>query len=158
MLLEQRLADALIQRGLTLSAAESCTGGLISKRITDISGASKFYKGGACTYCNEIKHRILHVRQETLDTYTAVSRQTAEEMARGCAQAFDTDISVSATGYAEGGGEDGTPAGTIYIGMYFCGTVQVDRICIPDGREAARNGAADHAFQMILSTLENTSV
>lgn len=158
MLLEQQAANILTQRGLTLSTAESCTGGLISKRITDISGASKFYKGGACTYCNEIKHRILHVKQETLDTYTAVSRQTAEEMARGCAQVFDTDISISVTGYAEGDGEDGTPGGTIYIGMYFRGAVQVDCICIPDGREAARSGAADHAFQMILSALEKSSV
>ena len=108
--LEQQVARCLTQRGLTLSVAESCTGGLLSARITDVAGASKFYKGGACTYCNEIKQKILGVRAETLETYTAVSQQTAAEMAQGIARVYETDLGVGITGYAgPDGGEDGTP-------------------------------------------------
>ena len=149
--LEQAAADALTARGLTLSVAESCTGGLLSKRITDIAGASRFYKGGACTYCNEIKMKILGVKKQTLDRYTAVSVQTAEEMARGIAQAYGTDIGIGITGYAgPDGGEDGTPAGTIHIGMYCAGETQVRTICSPRGRETARRDAANHALDLIL--------
>ena len=74
--------------GEQVSVAASCTGGLLSKRITDVPGASVFYKGGACTYCNEIKMQVLGVKQETLEQYTAVSSQTAREMAEGIAKAF----------------------------------------------------------------------
>lgn len=153
--LEQAVAQKLTARGLTLAVAESCTGGLLSKRITDVAGASKFYKGGACTYCNEIKMKILGVRKETLDAYTAVSVQTAEEMARGIARAYGTDIGIGITGYAgPDGGEDGTPAGTIHIGICFQGEAQVRTICSPRGRENARRDAANHALDMILRAAE----
>ena len=153
--LEQQVARCLTQRGLTLSVAESCTGGLLSARITDVAGASKFSKGGACTYCNEIKHRILGVQQETLDTYTAVSEQTAAEMAAGCARVFGTDIAVSVTGYAgPDGGEDGTPVGTIYIGLFWKGSTQVRKIVSPHGRSQARQDAADEALCMILHAIK----
>lgn len=154
--LEQAAAQELTARGLTLSVAESCTGGLLSKRITDVAGASKFYKGGACTYCDEIKHKILGVKQETLDRYTAVSTQTAEEMARGIAALYDTDIGIGITGYAgPDGGADGTPVGTIHIGMFFRGKTQVRTICSPRGRESARRDAANHALDMILRAAAN---
>lgn len=153
--LEQAVAQKLTARGLTLAVAESCTGGLLSKRITDVAGASKFYKGGACTYCNEIKMKILGVRKETLDAYTAVSVQTAEEMACGIARAYGTDIGIGITGYAgPDGGEDGTPAGTIHIGICFQGEAQVRTICSPRGRENARRDAANHALDMILRAAE----
>lgn len=149
------VAERLTGLGLTLSVAESCTGGLLSSKITDVPGASKFYKGGACTYCNEIKHRILGVRQETLDTYTAVSEQTAAEMAKGCARVFGTDIAVSVTGYAgPDGGEDGTPVGTIYVGICCRGSVHVARICEPGGRTLARESACAQAVLMILTETE----
>lgn len=150
-LLEQAVANKLTECGITLSVAESCTGGLMSKRITDISGASKFYKGGACTYCNEIKVRILGVKQQTLDRYTAVSVQTAAEMAQGIARAYQTDIGIGITGYAgPDGGEDGTPAGTIHIGIFYNGKTQVQTIYSPCGRALARQHAVNCAFHMIL--------
>ena len=149
------VAERLTERGLTLSVAESCTGGLLSSKITDVPGASKFYKGGACTYCNEIKHRILGVRQETLDTYTAVSEQTAAEMAKGCARVFGTDIAVSVTVYAGPDvGEDGTPVGTIDVGICCRGSVRVARICEPGGRTLARESACAQAVLMILTETE----
>lgn len=113
--LEQQVARCLTQRGLTLSVAESCTGGLLSKRITDVAGASKFYKGGACTYCNEIKHKILGVRTETLERYTAVSQQTAAEMAQGIARVYETDLGVGITGYAGPGRRRGRHTGRHHL-------------------------------------------
>ncbi len=149
--LEQAAAEALTARGLTLAVAESCTGGLLSKRITDVPGASRFYRGGACTYCDEIKRSVLGVRQETLDAYTAVSEQTAEEMARGAARVFDADIGIGITGYAgPDGGADGTPAGTVHIGIFFRGEAYVRTICSPRGRQNARRDAANHALDLIL--------
>lgn len=153
--LAHAVAKVLTEKGLSLSVAESCTGGLLSKRITDVPGASVFYKGGACTYCNEIKVKVLGVKQETLDRYTAVSSQTAREMAEGIAKAYGTDLGIGITGYAgPDGGEDGTPAGTIYIGIYDRGRTQVRCILSPRGREGARWEAANHALDMILRAAE----
>ena len=153
--LAQCAAQCLTQQSLTLSVAESCTGGMLSAAITSIPGASKFYKGGVCSYWNEIKHGVLGVRQETLDTYTAVSEQTAAEMASGCARLFGTDLSVSVTGYAgPDGGEDGTPVGTIYLGVCFRGAVRVVCIHEPSGRENARERACETAFALMLEELE----
>lgn len=153
--LAHAVAKVLTEKGLSLSVAESCTGGLLSKRITDVPGASVFYKGGACTYCNEIKVKVLGVKQETLDWYTAVSSQTAREMAEGIAKAYGTDLGIGITGYAgPDGGEDGTPAGTIYIGIYDRGRTQVRCILSPRGREGARWEAANHALDMILRAAE----
>ena len=149
--LERAMAVAMTEKGLTLSVAESCTGGLLSKRITDVPGASKFYKGGACTYCNEIKMKVLGVKKETLDQYTAVSTQTAGEMARGIARAYGTDIGIGITGYAgPDDGEDGTPAGTVHISIFYAGETEVRTIHSPRGRENARRDAANHALDLIL--------
>ena len=87
-------------RGVTVSTAESLTAGMIASTIADIPGASAVLRGGAVTYCDEIKHRVLGVEQETLDRYTAVSYQTAREMAAGSLELYQSDIAVSATGYA----------------------------------------------------------
>ena len=104
-------------RGVTVSTAESLTAGMIASTIADIPGASAVLRGGAVTYCDEIKHRVLGVEQETLDRYTAVSHQTAREMAVGSLELYQCDIAVSATGYAgPGGGTEDDPAGTFYIG------------------------------------------
>ena len=98
-------------RGVTVSTAESLTAGMIASTIAAV------LRGGAVTYCDEIKHRILGVEQETLDRYTAVSHQTAREMAVGSLELYQSDIAVSATGYAgPGGGTEDDPAGTFYIG------------------------------------------
>ncbi|MCD8355108.1 MAG: competence/damage-inducible protein A [Clostridia bacterium] len=153
--LEHAVAKLLTAKGLALSVAESCTGGLLSKRITDVSGASQFYRGGACTYCNEIKMKVLGVKKETLDEFTAVSSQTAREMAEGIAKAYGTDLGIGITGYAgPDGGEDGTPAGTVYIGIYYQGKTNVRCILSPRGRERARWDAVNNALDMILRAVE----
>ena len=99
--------------------------------------------------------KILGVRAETLETYTAVSQQTAAEMAQGIARVYETDLGVGITGYAgPDGGEDGTPVGTIYIGLFWKGSTQVRKIVSPHGRSQARQDAADEALCMILHAIK----
>lgn len=118
--LARHIVERASARGVTVSTAESLTAGMIASTIADIPGASAVLRGGAVTYCDEIKHRVLGVDQETLDRYTAVSHQTAREMAAGSLELYQSDIAVSATGYAgPGGGTEDDPAGTFYIGWAY---------------------------------------
>ena len=111
--LARHIVERASARGVTVSTAESLTAGMIASTIADIPG-------GAVTYCDEIKHRVLGVDQETLDRYTAVSHQTAREMAARSLELYQSDIAVSATGYAgPGGGTEDDPAGTFYIGWAY---------------------------------------
>lgn len=117
------------QRGLTLAVAESCTGGWLSKIITEVSGVSAIYKGGVCTYANEIKSAVLGVKEETLKAYGAVSEQTARQMSEGVCRALNTDIGVGITGIA-GPLSDNTekPVGLIYISVTVCGETAVKEL------------------------------
>jgi len=113
--IENILAEMLTERKLTISTAESCTGGELAKMITSVSGSSKYFLGGMVAYATEKKIKILNVSQETVDEFTVVSEQVAQEMAKGCQQLFETHISLSTTGVAgPGKGEDGKGIGTVY--------------------------------------------
>lgn len=148
--LEQVVGDGLRARGLTLSVAESCTGGLLSKRITDVPGCSDYYLGGVCSYSNAVKMNVLGVRAETLDSYGAVSQETAEEMAAGVARALGTDVGVGITGIAgPGGGSEDKPTGLVYISVYFQGKCFTRRTLNAYGRDRVRNQAASTALDMI---------
>lgn len=127
--IENALLTHLKKRGLTLACAESCTGGLIAKRLTDVSGASAAFLGGCVTYCNEAKMRLLGVSAETLRTYSAVSEQTAIEMARGVRVSLGADIGVSTTGVA---GPDLDPTSNEPVGTVFIG------VSTPDGDSALK--------------------
>jgi len=121
-----RLKRILIQRGYRVSVAESCTGGLLSKTLTDISGSSEYFVAGLVTYSNEAKMSLLGVRKKTLDTYGAVSRDTASEMLNGLKRRFKTDICVSITGIAgPTGGSRRKPVGTIFIGLSIRGRTYI---------------------------------
>jgi len=116
--LEEQIGELLLARGWFLALAESCTGGLVSHRITNIPGSSGYYLGGITAYANEAKMRLLGVRLETLERYGAVSRETALEMARGARQTLKADISMSISGIAGPGGETpGKPVGLTWIGL-----------------------------------------
>ena len=155
---EQVVGDELRKRGLTLSVAESCTGGLLSKRITDLPGASDYYKGGVCSYSNEVKMKLLGVKKETLDAYGAVSSQTAEEMAAGVARALDTDIGVGITGIAgPGGATEDKPVGLVYISVYVQGELLTKKTTNALGRDRVRNQAASTALDMIRRKLQGVS-
>ncbi|SHF28370.1 CinA family nicotinamide mononucleotide deamidase-related protein [Chryseobacterium vrystaatense] len=113
--IEKILAEILTERKLTISTAESCTGGELAKMITSTSGSSKYFLGGIVPYATEKKIQILKVSKETVDQFTVVSGQVASEMAKGCQELFDTDISLSTTGVAgPGRGEDGKEVGTVF--------------------------------------------
>jgi len=117
--MQKEVVKILTAKELTLSTAESCTGGYLSKRITDIDGASKIYLGGIIAYSNEVKMQLLDVRKDTLNKYGAVSEQVAKEMAKGVAIKLNTDIGISITGIA---GPTtyltNKPTGLVYIGYY----------------------------------------
>ena len=151
-------AEAVIARlkeqGLTLATAESCTGGLIGKLLTDVPGASAVYKGGVISYVNEIKHRLLGVEQEILDVCTAVSRETAHEMARGARERLAADCAVSVTGLAGPDGDGtGRPVGLVYIAVDTAGFSFCKELHLSGDRAKIREQAADAVFQLILDTI-----
>jgi PncC family amidohydrolase len=116
--LEILVGRLLTQRGLTFAAAESCTGGLLGHRITNVPGSSAYYQGSITAYSYDVKEQLLHVRHDTLYNYGAVSDQTAREMARGVRRALRADIGVAVTGIAgPGGGMPEKPVGLVYVAL-----------------------------------------
>ena len=156
--LARDLVERASARGVTVSTAESLTAGMIASTIADIPGASAVLRGGAVTYCDEIKHRVLGVEQETLDRFSAVSHQTAREMAVGSLDLYQSDVAVSATGYAgPGGGTEQDPAGTFYIGAADGGAPVVESArCHYEGdRSCVRAHAVAEALGRIVRVLNS---
>jgi len=115
---EKIIGEQLMKSGKHIATAESCTGGYIGHLLTNIPGSSAYYKGGVVTYSNEAKAKLLGVQQSTLDTFGAVSEQTALEMAQGVRLLLNTDLGISVTGIAGPGGETpGKPVGLTWIGI-----------------------------------------
>ena len=114
--MEKRVIEKLRERGLLLATAESCTGGLCAKRLTDVAGASQVFCGGVVSYTNDVKMRILGVKEETLAQFGAVSGETAREMAEGVRKATGADVAVSVTGVAGPSSDEmGNVVGTVFI-------------------------------------------
>jgi PncC family amidohydrolase len=114
--LEAFIGQLLKQRGLTLAVAESCTGGLVSHRITNVPGSSAYYQGSS--YSNEIKERVLHVQRDTLERHGAVSEQAVREMAQGVRDVLCADVGMAVTGIAgPGGGTPEKPVGLVYVAL-----------------------------------------
>jgi nicotinamide-nucleotide amidase len=154
--LEGVLIPELCRRGRTVTTAESCTGGLIAKRLTDIPGSSSAVKGGFVTYTNEMKTALLGVSPDTLERYTEYSEQTAAEMARGARLRTGADIAVSTTGVAgPGGGTDECPVGTVFIGISTAEGERVTRLTLSSGRsrDHVRTLAASHALSLVRHAL-----
>lgn len=155
--LERALVDALHESGLTLATAESLTGGLIARRITSVAGCSDVFFGGAVTYTNEIKHKLLGVSEKTLAEFGAVSAETAAEMARGARESLGVDIAVSATGIAgPGGGTEKTPVGTVYIGVSTRLGERTKRLELSSmrSREFIRTVSASNAIHLAISAVK----
>lgn len=154
--LEQVVVQEMTARGLTLATAESCTGGLMGKRITDVPGASACYLGGVVSYQNEVKENLLGVRHETLVTKGAVSEDTACQMAEGVRKALGADIGISTTGVAgPGGGTPEKPVGLIYVGISTKDRTWAVRILRPrQSRESLRRLASSTAFDLVRRHLE----
>ena len=132
---------------LTLSAAESCTGGLVGSLITDIPGSSAYFLGSAGTYCNEMKEKILGVSAKTLAAYTEVSPQTAGEMAEGSCRLYGADIAISTTGIAgPSGGTADKPVGLVYTGIAGPWGTVTHRDVYPGDRREVKERAATRAI------------
>ncbi len=130
--MENKIAEILIKKGLTIAAAESCTGGLLSSKLTDVSGSSAFVHLNLITYANEAKHKMLGVSNETLETFGAVSEQCASEMAEGLYKLTGADICVSITGIAgPAGGSVEKPVGLMYSAIYTKDRKKVYKIQLP---------------------------
>ena len=148
--LEQRVSQLLHEQGLTLSAAESCTGGLAAKRITDLPGASQIFKGGVVCYTNEVKHHLLGVPQEILDEYGAVSAESARALALGACRVLGSDLAISITGVAGPEPDDrGNPVGLVYIGLAHGDQVWVKETRLGQARDRVRNSAVLTAFDLV---------
>ncbi len=147
-----KLVGELSQKGLTISTAESCTGGLMGKLFTDVSGSSAVFLGGMITYTNHIKINKLGVSAETIEQHTEVSFECAAEMALRAREYFETDIGVSATGFAgPTGGTESDPVGTVYLGVSTKGRTVVYRLSFEDcTRNDIRFGTAFAAVKAII--------
>ena len=148
------VVELLKQKKLTISTAESCTGGLLSEMITSVSGASEIFELGICTYSERIKHEFLGVPMEEIEKYGVVSEQVALSMVRGLKKRSGADICVSVTGIAgPSGGTPEQPVGTVYIGFDICGEqfVRLPKLWeLEDrSRDNIRRCAADFAFKEI---------
>lgn len=152
--LEDTVVTMLKEKKYTVTTAESCSGGLLAGRILNVSGASDVYREGHITYSNEAKEKLLGVKHETLETYGAVSEQTAAEMARGAAEAADADAALSVTGIAgPGGGTKDKPVGLVYIGCYVRGKVKVKECRFAGNRDKNRESAVVQALTLLREQL-----
>jgi len=152
-----RLIEVLKEKKLKIATAESCTGGLLAKKITDISGSSEVFDMGLVSYANRIKHDILGVPGEVLETKGAVSYETAEAMARGIVRVADADIGVGITGIAgPTGGTPTKPVGTVFYGLYFRNEdkLLVEELHLDGNRDEVREQTTKIVIDRVLGWLE----
>ena len=157
--LEKAVLDVMESKGLTLSTAESCTGGYIAHLLTKHPGSSLVYKGGAVVYSNDLKQSVLGVSKTTLDSYGAVSEQTVREMAQGALDHFKTDYSVSVSGIAGPGGDTpDKPVGTVWISVASKQGVVSKLFKFGNKRIQNIERSASAALMMILNELKRNTV
>ena len=147
--IQYQLVEKLIQLGWHISLAESCTGGKACGKIVDVADASKVLNASLVTYANEAKETYLGVKRETLETYGAVSEETAYEMCRGIAERNGAELGIGITGLAgPGGGTAEKPVGMVCFGFCIQGHIYTEtRQFGPIGRNAVREAAAEYALQ-----------
>lgn len=144
----------LKENNLTISTAESCTGGMIASAITNVSGASGFFGTGVVTYSNEAKMKLISVNKETLEMYGAVSEQTAKEMAEGVLALGEADVSVAVTGIAgPTGGTPEKPVGLVYIGVSGKYGTYAYKNNFSGNRDDVRQQTVERAFELVYDYL-----
>jgi PncC family amidohydrolase len=152
--IEETVGDLLREAGYRLSVAESCTGGLLGHRLTNVSGSSDYFLGGVISYSNQAKVELLGVSEATLLAHGAVSRETVEEMAAGARDRFRTDIALAISGIAgPGGGTVEKPVGLVWIGLSAREGAQAWRFEFDGSREEVKTQAAEAALQKLRSYL-----
>lgn len=154
--LERAVGDILQARGWSLATAESCTGGLIGHRITQVPGSSAYFLGGVVSYADEVKRDLLGVRSDTLARDGAVSRATALEMARGVRQRLAADVGISVTGIAgPSGGSPEKPVGLTWIAIVTPRVERAQRFVFGGDRHANKEQGADAALKMLVEELSD---
>jgi len=155
--IEAAVVRLLAERGQTLALAESCTGGCLAHRVTNVPGASAVFPGGVVAYSNAAKREFLGVRAGTLARHGAVSEAVAREMAGGARKKFGADFAIAVTGIAgPGGGTKRKPVGTVFIALAGEGEMVVERKWNPFGREKFKRATADQALKMLHLRLMRT--
>ncbi|RCK58352.1 CinA family protein [Microbacterium sorbitolivorans] len=159
---QAELVEALASRGLTIAAAESLTGGLVSAAIVDVPGASRAMRGGIVAYDTRAKRELLGVDGELLAARGAVDPLVAEQMARGVRRAFIldgsvTDVGLATTGVAGPDPQDGQPVGTVYVAVAVGDDVAVERCAFEGDRASIRAAAVDAVLGLALRELGNNS-
>ena len=150
------MGDLLTERELTVSCAESCTGGNIAHRITQVAGSSAYFLGSVVSYSNDVKAKVLGVSRSDLDRYGAVSRQVAIQMARGAAKLMQTDCAIATTGIAgPDGGTKFKPVGTVWIAVKYGDTEVAELIKFHGNRENVIESATNHGMVMLIKLLRN---
>lgn len=143
-----------LETGITIGTAESCTGGLVGKMLTDLGGSSGYYQGGVISYANAVKEQVLGVSPETLATYGAVSEETAKEMVEGVFRVLRTDYAIATTGIAgPGGGSQEKPVGLVYIGIGTPRGITVHKEIFIGDRTSIRKSVAERAIQYVYKEL-----
>lgn len=155
MKLEEEIGKLLIANNLSLSTAESCTGGGVAALITSVPGSSGYFKGGIVAYDNEVKKNLLGVSPETLSAYGAVSRETVIEMAKGAMNRLKTDCAIATSGIAgPGGGTLEKPVGTVWIAVAYKNEIVTMKQESDDGRAGNVEKAIKNALIMLRNGLE----
>jgi nicotinamide-nucleotide amidase len=154
--IDEKVAKLLRNSGLTLSVAESCSGGLIAKRITDVPGSSGYFLFGAVTYSNESKVKVLGVPGELLEKHGAVSSEVALAMAEGVRRISGSAIAIATTGIAgPDGGTPEKPVGTVFIAIVSADGGKTFLLRLEGDRNAVREATAEAALQLLLDRLSN---
>lgn len=155
MKLEEEIGELLKAKKLSLSTAESCTGGGVAALVTSVPGSSEYFKGGIVAYANEVKEELLGVRPETLVAYGAVSRETVVEMAKGAMNRLKTDCAVATSGIAgPGGGTPEKPVGTVWIAAAYKNEIVTMKQEGDEGRARNVEKAIKNALRLLKNRLE----
>lgn len=153
--LAEELGKLLLEKGLTLSTAESCTGGGIASVITSISGSSEYFKGGIVAYANEVKTALLGVSETTLEKHGAVSEETVLEMAKGAMKSMKTSCAIATSGIAgPGGGTPTKPVGTIWIAAACNDKIVTKKLQGDNGREKNTKNSIEKALSLLIEHLK----
>ena len=146
----KEVVELLIQRGLKVTSAESCTGGLFAAHITSVSGSSECFEGSFVTYSNEIKHRMINVREETLEKYGAVSEECILEMAENSRKIMKSDIAIAISGIAgPSGGTDDKPVGLVWICLAAEGYIKAYKNIFSGDRQEVREQSVMFSLNLI---------
>ena len=152
---KEELIAALRERGLTLSCAESCTGGWFAKCLVDTPGASAVFRGGVVSYATDVKESLLGVKKKTVKENTVYSVEVAQEMAEGARKLLKTDLAVSVTGVAGPDPQDGIPVGTVCIGIAQEHLSSATEYSFRGARTAIRRAAVLQMFEDLLEEIYN---